>query len=71
MIKNEKVMDRVIFGKKKIGYNTILFPLSSKAYSGVGSQLIVADVDVFHYDKEAYKKKIKETFIFRNIYSNN
>jgi hypothetical protein len=49
-----------VFGKKKLHYNTILFPLSSKKYSGVGSQLIVADVDVFHYDKEAYKKKIKD-----------
>lgn len=60
IIQKELKASGKIFGKKKLKYNTILFPLSSKKYSGVGSQLIMADVDVFHYDKEVYKKKIKD-----------
>ena len=48
---------------KKIGtfnYNTILFPLSSQVYSGVGSKLIPVGVDTFIYAKDEYKKKIKD-----------
>lgn len=60
IIQKELKASGKIFGKKRLHYNTILFPLSSKKYTGVGSQLIMTDVDVFHYDKEAYKKKIKD-----------
>ncbi len=48
------------FGKNKIRYNTILFPLSSQTYTGVGSKLLPVGVNTFHYDKEEYKKKIKD-----------
>lgn len=49
-------------GKKfgNIHYNTILFPLSSQVYTGVGSSLIPIGVNTFQYDKISYQKKIKD-----------
>ncbi len=49
------------FGKNKdITYNTILLPLSSQTYTGVGSQYIPTTVNTYLYEKKRYKSKVKD-----------
>lgn len=60
----EKIIQKELQASgKKIGgfhYNTILFPLSSQAYAGMGSALIPVGVNIYQYNKHLYQKKIKD-----------